>query len=141
MSRNPPQTGQRLWAALSTQPFPYLHGLTPVDRDRFVLLDAYLRACVEEWCASSGQLSTRSIALLDTCAQSITKRFRLLNGEGQYYFGQFRRLAQWILRGVDAEQVYRQAEQEMEAELDQEHDFGELLPDFAFPVETSTGND
>jgi len=106
------------WAALSVQPLPYLHELAPVDRDGFVLLDAYLRSCVEEWVASGGQLSARSIVLLDDCARSITRRFRLLDGEGQSYFGQFRQLARRILRGVDVEQAYRQAKQDMDAELD-----------------------
>jgi hypothetical protein len=52
---------QDLWTALSAQSFPYLHELSSVDRDRFVLLDAYLRDCLEEWCVSGGQLSARSI--------------------------------------------------------------------------------
>jgi hypothetical protein len=39
---------QDLWAVLSVQPFPHLHELVPMDRDRFVLLDAYLRDCLEE---------------------------------------------------------------------------------------------
>ena len=116
-----------LWATLSTQPFPCLHELVPVDRDGFVLLDAYLRDCVEEWVASGGQLSVRSIVLLDDCARTITRRFRLLDGEGQNYFGQFRRLARRILRGVDVNQAYHQAEQEMDAELDGEHAFDEPL--------------
>lgn len=92
MSRNKLQTRQRLWTSLEAQPFPYLHELPLVDRDRFVLLDAYLRDCLEEWCASGGQLPARSIVLLNDCALMITKRFRLLDGEGQWYFGQFRRL-------------------------------------------------
>ncbi|WP_201381372.1 hypothetical protein [Ktedonobacter sp. SOSP1-52] len=71
-----------------------------------MLLDAYLRDCLEEWCASGGQLSARSIVLLDDCARSITRRFRLLDGEGQYYFGQSRRLARRVWRGVDMEQAY-----------------------------------
>jgi len=80
-----------------------LHELALADRDRFLLLDAYLRDCIEEWFASGGQLSTRSIVLLDDCARTITKRFSLLNGEGQSYFGQFRKLARRILRGVDVD--------------------------------------
>jgi hypothetical protein len=92
MNGNKLKSGQRLWAALSSHSFPYLHELDPVDRDGFVLLDAYLRDCLEEWCASGGQLSARSIVLLDACARSITKRFRRLDGEGQSYFGQFRQL-------------------------------------------------
>jgi hypothetical protein len=112
-----------LWTYLETQPFPFLHELAPEERDRFVLLDAYLRGCLEEWCASGGQLSARSIVLLDDCARSITRRFRLLNGEGQWYFGHFQRLARRILRGVDVEQAYWQAEQEMNAELGWEHAF------------------
>lgn len=111
---------QDLWAALSTQPFPFLRELAPGDREGFVLLDASLRDCVEEWFATGGQLSSRSIVLLADCAQSITRRFRLLDGEGQYYFGQFRRLARRILRGVDVEQAYRQAKQDMGAELEWE---------------------
>jgi hypothetical protein len=77
---------QDLWSSLSAQTFPYLHGLAVVERDRFMLLDAYLRDCLEEWCASGGQLSARSIVLLDDCARSITRRLRLLDGEGQCYF-------------------------------------------------------
>lgn len=103
-----------LWAALSTQPFPYLYELTPMDRDRFVLLDAYLRDCLEEWCASGGQLSARSVVLLADCARSITRRFGLLDGEGQYYFGQFRRLSRRILHGLDVDQ----AKQELAADPD-----------------------
>jgi hypothetical protein len=57
-----------LWASLEAQSFPYLHELAPVDRDGFVLLDAYLCGCVEEWCANNGQLSARSIVLLDDYA-------------------------------------------------------------------------
>ena len=94
-----------------------------MDRDGFVLLDAYLRDCLEEWCASGGQLSARSFVLLDSCARSITRRFRLLDGEGQYYFGQFRRLARRLLRSVDVNQAYRLAEQEMTSELGGEHSF------------------
>ncbi len=109
---------QDLWAALSAQSFPCLHELTPAERDRFVQLDAYLRDCFEEWYASDGQLSTRSIVLLDDCARSITRRFRPLDSEGQYYFGQFRQLARRILCGIDVEQAYHQVEQEMDAELD-----------------------
>ena len=56
--------------------------------------------------------------LLENCARGITKRFRLLDGEGLYYFGQFRRLARRILREVDVEQAYRQAVQDMDAELE-----------------------
>jgi hypothetical protein len=85
------------WVSLEAQSFPYSHELAPVDRDSFVLLDA--------------------------CARTITRRFRLLDGEGQSYIGQFRRLAQRILRGVDVVQAYRQAEQEMDAELDWERAF------------------
>lgn len=80
-------------AVLSAQPFPYLHDLAPADLDCFVLLDAYLRDCLEEWCASGGQLSARFIALLYDCASTIPRHFMLLDGEGQSYFGQFRRLA------------------------------------------------
>jgi hypothetical protein len=40
-----------------------------------------------------------------------------LDGEGLYYFGQFRRLARRILRSVDVEQAYQQAQQEMDAEF------------------------
>jgi hypothetical protein len=80
-----------MWTTLSVQPFPHLHELTSMDRDGFVLLDAYLRDCIEEWLASGDQLSARSIVLLDDCARSITRRISLLDGEGQYYFGQFRR--------------------------------------------------
>lgn len=111
---------QDLWAALSAQSFPCLHELAQTDRDRFVLLDASLRDCVEEWYASGGQISARFIVQLDDCARSITRRFRLLDGEGQYYFGQFRRLARRILRGVDVDQAYRQAEQRMDTEPDWE---------------------
>ncbi len=114
---------QDLWASLEAHPFPSLHELAPQERDRFVLLDAYLRDCLEDWCATDGQLSARSIVLLDDCARSITRRFRLLDGEGQYYFWQFWRLARQILRSVDVEQAYRQAEQEMISELGRKHDF------------------
>jgi hypothetical protein len=117
------KTTTTLWTSLEDYPFPYLHKLAPVERDGFVLLDAYLRDCVEEWCASGDQLSARSMVLLDDCARSITRRFRLLDGEGQSYFGQFRRLARRILRGVDVEQAYRQAEQEMDVELNWEDAF------------------
>ena len=110
---------QELWSTLSTQSFPYLQELGPIDRDGFVLLDVYLRDCMEEWVTSSGQLSARSIVLLDDCARSITRHFRLLDGEGQYYFGRFRRLARQILRGFDVEQAYCQVKQEMGAELDE----------------------
>jgi hypothetical protein len=71
-----------LWAALSAQSFPYLHELIPADRDGFVLLDVYLRDYLEEWCVSGGQLSVQSIALLKDCTWAITRRFRLLDGEG-----------------------------------------------------------
>ncbi|HEU5378018.1 MAG TPA: hypothetical protein VFV38_21565 [Ktedonobacteraceae bacterium] len=128
---------QELWASLEARSFPYLHELALIDRDHFVLLDAYLRDCLEEWRVCDGQLSARSIVLLDDCARSITRRFRLLDSEGQYYFGQFRRLARRILRGVDVEQAYRQAEQEMDAELDWKHAFDELLPGLAFSAEPS----
>ncbi len=37
---------QDLWAALSANPFPYLHELAPMDRDGFVRLDAYLCDCL-----------------------------------------------------------------------------------------------
>jgi hypothetical protein len=119
---------QDVWAALSAQPFPYLHELAPVDRDGFVLLDAYLRDCLEEWVACSGQLSARSIVLLDDCVRSITRDFRRLDGEGQYYFGQFRRLARRILRSTNVERGYRQAEQEMGAEFGWGNAFDELTP-------------
>lgn len=109
---------QQLWAALSVQVFPCLHELNLTERDRFVLLDTYLRDCLEEWCVTGFLLSARSIVLLDDCTRCITRRYRLLDGEGQSYFGQFRRLARQILHGVDVEQAYRQAEQEMDAELD-----------------------
>jgi hypothetical protein len=69
---------QDLWSSLSAQPFSYLHGLAVVERGRFMLLDAYLRDC------------------LDDCTLTITRRFRLLDGEGQWYFGQFRRLARRV---------------------------------------------
>jgi hypothetical protein len=106
MSGNAVKTDQCLWAALSSYPFPYLHELASPDRDSFVLLDAYLRDCLEEWYASGGQLSARSMVLLDDCACIITRCFRLLDGEGQCYFGQFRRLARRILRGVGVEWAY-----------------------------------
>jgi hypothetical protein len=122
MSGNKLKTSQNLWTSLEAQSFPYLHELDQDERDRFMLLDMYLRDCVEEWCASGGQLSARSIVLLDDCARAIVRRFGLLDGEGQSYFGQFRRLAWRILRSVDVEQAYRQAEQEMDAELDWEHE-------------------
>jgi hypothetical protein len=122
---------KNLWAALLAQSFPSLHELAQEERDGFALLDAYLRDCVEEWSAPGDQLSARSIVLLDNCARTIPRRFRLLDGEGQYYFGQFRRLARRILRGVDVEQAYRQAEQEMAAELEWEHVFDES---FASPI-------
>lgn len=92
-----------------------------MERDRFVLLAAYLRDCIEEWSTSGGQLSARSIALLDEYARSITRRFRQLDGEGQYYFGQFRRLARRILRGVDVDEARCLARQEMNAEHDWEY--------------------
>ncbi len=117
-----------LWASLEAHPFPWMHELAPVDRDSFVLLDAYLRGCLEEWFATGGQLSVRSIVLLDDCARSITRRFTLLDGEGQCYFGQFRRLAQRVLRGVDVEQAYRQAKQDMDTELDLERAFDFCVP-------------
>lgn len=102
---------QDLWVALSIQSFPYLHELASADRDSFVLLDAYLGECLEEWGASGGQLSARSIVLLDDCARTISRRFLLLDGGGQCYFGQFRLLARRIWHGGDVEQAYRQAEQ------------------------------
>lgn len=49
-----------------------------------------------------------------------------MNGEGQCYFGHFRQLARRILRGVDVDQAYRQAEQEMSAELNREHSFDQV---------------
>jgi hypothetical protein len=49
-----------------------------VERDRFVLLDAYLHDCLEEWSTPSGQLSARSVVLLDACACTITRHFKLL---------------------------------------------------------------
>jgi hypothetical protein len=114
-----------VWVVLSAQPFPFLHELAPVERDCFVLLDAYLRDCLEEWCESGGQLSAHSIVLLDDCARSITRRFRFLDGEGQYYFGQFRRLARRILRRVDVNEAHRQVEREMAVLLDEEYCFDE----------------
>ena len=89
------------WAALSAQPFPYLYELAPVDRDCFMLLDAYLRGCIEEWFTSGGQLSARSVVLLDDCVRTLSKRFKLLGEEGQSYFGQYIRLARRILGSVD----------------------------------------
>ena len=47
-----------------------------------MLLDVYLRDYLEEWCVSGGQLSVQSIALLKDCTRAITRRFRLLDGEG-----------------------------------------------------------
>src|SRR5712692_5216429 len=94
---------KNMWGSLEAQSFPSLPERASVDRDCFVLLDAYLRGCMEEWWVSGGQLSARSIVLLDDCARTITKRFSLLNGEGQSYFGQFRKLARRILRGVDVD--------------------------------------
>lgn len=129
---------QNLWASLEVRPFPHLHELTPMDRDRFVLLDASLRDCFEEWCASGGQLSARSIVLLNDCVRSITRRFRLLDGEGQSYCGQLRRLARRILRGVDLNQAYRQAEQEMDAEFGWDHMLDEPFPNLARLSETAT---
>jgi hypothetical protein len=64
-----------LWAPLETQSFPYLHELAPVDQDCFVLIDAYLCGCLEEWVASGGQLSAGSTRLLDDCARNISRRF------------------------------------------------------------------
>ncbi len=109
---------KNLWASLEAQPFLHLHELAQEERDSFVLLDTYLRDCLEEWCVSGGQLSARSIVLLDDCARTITRRFRLLDGEGQSYFGQFRKLARRILRDIDVDQAYRQAQQERAADLD-----------------------
>jgi hypothetical protein len=100
-----------------------------------VLLDAYLRDCIEEWFAANGQLSARSIVLLDDCARTITKRFSLLDGEGQFYFGQFRKLARRILRGIDVDQAHCQAEQEMAVDLDWEHAFDDFCFDLASPAE------
>jgi hypothetical protein len=57
------------------------------------------------------------MVLLDDCAHTITRRLKRLDGEEQCYFGQYRRLAQRILRGVDVEQAYWQTEQEMDAEM------------------------
>ncbi len=37
-----------------------------------------------------GQLSARSIVLLDDCIRTITFDFKLLDGEGQYSFGQWK---------------------------------------------------
>lgn len=54
-----------LWDSVKAQPFPSLHELAQEERDSFVLLDTYLRDCLEEWDASGGQLSARSIVLLD----------------------------------------------------------------------------
>jgi hypothetical protein len=113
--------------------------LAPADRGCFVLLEAYLRDCVEEWCASGDQLSARSIVLFDDCARTITRRFPLLDGEGQSYFRWFRRLARQILRGIDMDQTYRQVEQEMTAELDWEHLPDELLADLVALVEAPVG--
>ena len=79
-----------LWVCLETLPFPTLHGLTALDQDSFVLLDTYLRYCLEEWFASNGQPSARSIMLLDDCIRTITFDFKLLDGEGQYSFGQWK---------------------------------------------------
>lgn len=95
------------------------------DLDGFVSLDAYLRDCLEEWTFSDGQLSAHSIALLNGCARSITKRFQLLDSEGHYYFGQFMRLARRILHGVDVGLAYQQGEQEMNKNLNWEQDFGD----------------
>ncbi len=114
---------KNLWASLEAQSFPSLPERASVDRDCFVLLDAYLRGCMEEWWVSGGQLSARSIVLLDDCARTITKHFKLLNGEGQSYFGQFRKLARRILRDLNVDQAHCQAEQEMAADLDWEHFF------------------
>ena len=110
------RTTSNLWASLETHPFPNLHDLVTQDRDLFVLLDAYLRSCIEEWFARPGQLCARSIVLLDDCTRTITKYFKLLDGEGQYYFGQFKKLARRILRGVDVDQ----AKQELATNLDWE---------------------
>jgi len=74
---------QDLWASLEAQSFPYLDELPKVERDRFVLLDAYLRDCLEEWFSSGGQLSACSTVLLNDCARTITKRLQLLDGEGR----------------------------------------------------------
>lgn len=105
------RTISNLWTSLETSPFPALTELATQDRDLFVLLDTYLRDCIEEWFACNGQLSARSIVLLDDCTRTITKYFKLLEGESQYYFGQFKKLAKWILRGVDV----GQAKQELAA--------------------------
>lgn len=82
-----------------------MHGLATADQDSFVLLDAYLRYCVEEWFASNGQMCARSIVLLDDCIRTITFDFKLLDGEGQYYFGQFKKLGKRIFRDVDVERA------------------------------------
>lgn len=131
------KTTATLWASLEALSFPSLHELSPTDRDRFILLDAYLRDCLEEWCASGGHLSARSAVLLDDCARTITKRFTLLDGEGQHYFGQFRRLVRRILRGIDIAQAYRQAEQEIVTDPDLADFFGESTTNFTALVETS----
>lgn len=123
------------WATLSAQPFPYLHELTPMERDRFVLLDAYLRDCIEEWFTTGFRLSARSVVLLDDCVRTITKRFTLLDGEGQFYFGQYRSLARRILHGLDVDQAHRQAEQEMAADPDLVDLLGEPLTDLVVFVE------
>jgi hypothetical protein len=105
-----------LWTSLKAHPFPYLHELAPRDRDGFVLLDTYLRGCLEEWITTDNQLSAHSIVLLDDCVRSITKRFQLLDSEGQYYFGQFRGLAKRILRNLDMNEASLRVEQEMNAD-------------------------
>jgi hypothetical protein len=117
---------QNLWTALLAQPFPYLHELSPADRDSFVLLDAYLRGCLEEWIASGGQLSVSSVVLLDDCTRTITRRFRQLDSEGRYYFGLFRRLARRILRGLDMDEAYHQVEQELATNPNQAEFFENL---------------
>ncbi|HZO75779.1 MAG TPA: hypothetical protein VFB60_26500 [Ktedonobacteraceae bacterium] len=72
-----------------------------------MLLDAYLRNCLEEWIASGGLLFARSIVLLDVSTRSITRLFQLL--DSCYFFGQFRRIVRRILGGVEMGKVYWQA--------------------------------
>ena len=98
-----------------------------------------MRTCVEEWGTSGGQLSARSIVLLDNCTRTITKRFMLLDGEGRYYFGLFRRLARRILLSVDVKLAYCQTEQEMSAELGWECFLDKPPDDLVFSVEIPVG--
>ncbi|HEY1349897.1 MAG TPA: hypothetical protein VGF67_09760 [Ktedonobacteraceae bacterium] len=58
-----------------------------MERDSFVLLDSYLRDCLEKWCASDGHLWAYSIVLLDSCARSTTRRFRSLDSGGSFILG------------------------------------------------------